>query len=87
MWQRAKAYLDKNSSLICGGSLQENDSLLYLPYYNDHQKGNSIRIEKHTNTDSVSFLIQWWYSQNFQMNGSKDIALFIRHNLEKSDFK
>jgi len=87
IWQRAGIYLRKNASLIGGGSLQENDSVFFLPYYSDHKKGSSIKIEKHLTVDSVSFLVQWWYSQKLQINGSKAIALFMQHNLEKSDFR
>ncbi|MFC4262657.1 hypothetical protein ACFOWM_07205 [Ferruginibacter yonginensis] len=87
MWTRAKMYLNKNAALICGGPLQQSDTLLYIPYYNDHKKGNAIRIEQHVNGDSVSFNIQWWYSQKLQINGSRAIALYMRYKVEKSNFE
>ncbi|RZM11178.1 MAG: hypothetical protein EOO88_47255 [Pedobacter sp.] len=87
VWQRAQFYLDKNASLISGGTLIENDSLLYIPYYNDHKKGNSIRIEKHVSSESIAFIIQWWYSGSLQVNGSKEIALFMQQHIDKSAFE
>lgn len=32
IWSRAKEYLTDNKRLLGGGQLQENDSLLFLPY-------------------------------------------------------
>ena len=56
--------------------MQETDSLLYMPYYNDFQKGNSLRIEQSAIDDSVEFNVIWWYSGNLNTQGDKEIAIY-----------
>lgn len=82
IWLRAKQYLRENKRLIAGGDITENDSVLFVPYYNSYKKGNCIQIEKHSATDSVTFSVQWWYSQNPEPDGEKEIALFMQHNIK-----
>lgn len=82
IWLRAKQYLKENKRLISGGDIIENDSVLFVPYYNSYKKGNCIQIEKHSATDSVTFLVQWWYSQNPEPDSEKEIALFMQYNIE-----
>jgi len=86
MWARAKEYLKRQSGLISGGGLEENDTVLYIPYYNDHKKGNSIRIEQHLKGDSVSMFVMWWYNQKFSLISAKELALYMQKHVYRYDF-
>lgn len=83
VWQRALQLLEGRKSLLAGGVLQQTDSTLFLPYYNEHQKGNSILIERKNLADSVYFKISWWYSKKMQQQGAKEIALFIQKGISR----
>ena len=83
IWKRAIQYIDEHRALISGGDLQQTDSTIYIPYYNDHKKGNSLLIEKHTSADSVIFKVQWFYSQKLQLNGSRKLALFMQKRIRE----
>ena len=86
IWQRAKLYLDTHASLIAGAERVENDSLLFIPYYNSHRKGSSIQIEKHIYAGTVSFGVQCWYSEKIQVNEARKIALFMQQGVTEESF-
>lgn len=86
IWQRAKDYLEMRKNMIVGGNLQINDSIIYMPYYDDYQKGNSLWIERHEKADSVSFLVMWWYSGETNYSGAKEIALYMQQGIERSHY-
>jgi hypothetical protein len=81
VWKRALQLLEGRKSLFAGGNLVQTDSTLFLPYYNEHQKGNSIIITRKRSTDSVIFIVNWWYSQKQQEQGAKEIALFMQKGI------
>ncbi|HNP21636.1 MAG TPA: hypothetical protein PKM63_10610 [Panacibacter sp.] len=87
VWQRAKDFLQERRRLIAGGALQQNDSLLYIPYYTNYHKGNSIMIEKKNLGDSVQVTCRWWYSKQEQADGGKEIALYMQTGISRYDYK
>lgn len=66
--------------------MQETDSLLYMPYYNDFHKGNSLRIEQRAKDDSVEFNIVWWYTGKLNTQGAKEIALYMKTLKDKHSY-
>lgn len=82
VWARAKQFIEKRKRMIVGGALQQNDSLLYMPYYNDFHKGHSFRIEKKTIGDSVQFSVMLWYSGKTMDLGSKEFAFFMKTGID-----
>lgn len=83
VWQRAKDFLKLRKHMIVGGNLQIHDSLIYLPYYNDFHRGNSLKIERHAMNDSIRFFVTWWYSGDSTKTGSKEIALYMQKGIDK----
>ncbi len=58
VWNRAFQYLEMNRLFISGGDLEANDSVIYMPYYNDYHKGTSLKIERKQIADSTLFTVQ-----------------------------
>jgi len=87
IWQRAKDFLKMREHSIVGGNLRVNDSVIYMPYYNDFHRGNSLRFEKHAQGDSVQFFVIWWYSGDSSGTATKEIALYMQHGIERYSFK
>ena len=87
VWQRAKDFLELRKLLIVGGNLHIHDSLIYLPYYNDFHKGNSLIIERHMINDSVRFFVIWWYSGDSSKTGSKEVALYMQKGVDRYHLK
>lgn len=87
VWQRAKEFLERRKLMIVGGNLHIKDSQIYLPYYNDFHKGNSLKIERYAKKDSVSFFVVWWYSGDSTKPGSKEIALYMQKGIDKYRLK
>lgn len=87
VWKRAFDYLESRKGLIVGGKLRVNDTVIFMPYYNSYRKGSSVRIERHPLGDSTLFRIQWWYSRDSSLHGSKEIALYMQHGIERYSFK
>lgn len=78
IWRRASQYLVKNKLLIVGGDLLTEDSVLYMPYYNEFHKGNSLRIQMNARNDSVIFKVNSWYSGKDNLYAAKKIAYFMQ---------
>lgn len=83
VWQRAKDFLELRKYMIVGGNLQMNDTVIFLPYYNDYHKGNSLRIEKHRMMDSTLFKVTWWYSGDSTRRGAYEIAMYMQYGIDK----
>lgn len=83
VWQRAKDFLELRKHMIVGGNLTINDSVIFLPYYNDFHRGNSLKIEKHVIGDSTNFKITWWYSGDSTGSGADEIALYMQYGIDK----
>jgi len=46
VWKRALEFLENRKLIIVGGTLETNDSVIYMPYYKDFHKGTSLKIER-----------------------------------------
>jgi len=57
VWSRAQDYVKKRYRLISGDKMQLNDSILFIPYFNDYHEGNSLEIKRKQKNDSVKFEI------------------------------
>jgi hypothetical protein len=87
IWKRASLFFKERKRIITGGEIQKNDSMIFLPYYNDYHKGNSIKILKKAIGDSVEITAWWWYSGMLQESGGKEIALYMQTGIGRYDFK
>ncbi len=83
IWERGKEFLNLHINQIAGGNPRNNDSVLFIPYSNSYQKGNSVIISRSIFGNKVLFTCQWWYSKKLQENGSKEIAIFMQHHISK----
>jgi hypothetical protein len=86
VWARASEFLETRKPKIIGGELEINDSVIYMPYYNDFNKGTSLKIAKKTFGDSTLFKIEVWNSGKPQPLGAKEIALFLRTGYGRKKF-
>jgi len=87
VWNRAQEYVKKRYRLISGDKMQLNDSVLFIPYFNDYHEGNSLEIKRAQKSDSVQFRITLYNSGNLQQDGSKEIALFMATGIDKYNYK
>ena len=87
VWNRAQEYVKKRYRLISGDEIQLNDSVLFIPYFNDYRKGNSLEINRTQKGDSVQFEIILYRSGIFQEDGSREIALFMTSEIDKYNYK
>ena len=86
VWFRGIQFLKERKRLIAGGELIHNDSTLIIPYSNSHEKGSSIKLEMHSAGDSVEVTAYWWYSRSLEIDGGKEIALFMQKGISKYDY-
>lgn len=86
VWKRASKFLETRQPKLIGGALEINDSVIYMPYYNDFNKGTSLKIAKKTFGDSTLFKIEVWNSGKPQPLGAKEIALFLRTGYGRKKF-
>lgn len=87
VWARASKFMEMRKLMIVGGELQQKDSVIYMPYYNDFHKGHSLRIDRRPIGDSVVFTIKLWYSGKIMDIGSKEIALYMKTGIDRRDYK
>lgn len=87
VWNRAQEYVKKRYRLISGDEIQLNDSVLFIPYFNDYRKGNSLEINRTQKGDSVQFEIILYRSGILQEDGSREIALFMTNEIDKYNYK
>jgi hypothetical protein len=87
VWARASKFMEMRKLMIVGGELQKNDSVIYMPYYNDFHKGHSLRIDRKSIGDSTVFTIKLWYSGKLKDMGSKEIALYMKTGIDRRDLK
>jgi hypothetical protein len=87
VWNRAQEYVKKRYRLISGDKMQLNDSVLFIPYFSDYHKGNSLEIKRAQKGDSVQFRITLYNSGKLQQDGSKEIALFMATGIDKYNYK
>lgn len=87
VWGRASLFLEMRKLEITGGDLQKNDSVIFMPYYNDFQKGASLKIERKQVGDSTIFTVNVWNSGKPVPLGAKEIALFMATSFDRKNYK
>ncbi len=87
VWNRAQEYVKKRYRLISGDKMQLNDSVLFIPYFNNYHNGNTLEIKRAQKGDSVQFEITLYNSGTLQQDGSKEIALFMATGVDKYNYK
>jgi hypothetical protein len=83
VWKRASQFLELRKSLMTGGNLQQNDSVIFMPYYSDYHKGRSLKIERKQVGDSTIFTVNFWYSEKPVENRAKEIALYMATKFDR----
>ncbi len=86
VWNRASQFLEKRKLIIVGGSLEINDTVIYMPYYNDFHKGTSLKIERKQIADSTFFTVSVWNSGKPVPLGAKEIALYMETGIDRIDY-
>lgn len=85
VWSRASEFIKSRKRLLSGGDLQQNNSVIFIPYYNDYHKGTSLKIERKIVGDSTVFTINVWNSGKPIPLGAKEIALFMATKYDRYD--
>ncbi len=86
VWYRASQFLEKRKLIIVGGTLETNDSVIFMPYYNDFHKGTSLKIEREQMADSTFFTVSVWNSGKLVPLGAKEIALYMKTGIDRIDY-
>jgi hypothetical protein len=84
VWNRALEFLEKRKLILVGGTLETNDSVIYMPYYNDFHKGTSLKIERKQIADSTTFTVSVWNSGKPVPLGAKEIALYMKTGIDRN---
>ncbi|HQZ26067.1 MAG TPA: hypothetical protein PLD18_12275 [Flavobacterium sp.] len=87
VWKRASQFLELRKSEMTGGNLQQNDSVIFMPYYTDYHKGRSLKIERKQVGDSTIFTVNFWYSEKPVENRAKEIALYMATSFDRRNIK
>lgn len=87
IWQRAQEFLHERRRLIAGSDMRKSDSLIVIPYGTSYEKGNSVRLTRASNGDSVLFTCYWWYSRMDQDDAEKEMALYMQTGEGRYNFK
>ena len=87
VWKRASQFLKLRKSEMTGGNLQQNDSVIFMPYYTDYHKGRSLKIERKQVGDSTIFMVNFWYAEKPVENRAKEIALFMATSFDRKKIK
>ena len=87
VWKRASKFLELRKSEMTGGNLQQNDSVIFMPYYTDYHKGRSLKIERKQVGDSTVFTVNFWYSEKPVENRAKEIALYMATEFDRKKQK
>lgn len=83
VWARASKFLELRKLELVGGDLKKNDSVIFMPYCNDFQKGTSLIIERKQVGDSTIFTVIVWNSGKPVPLGAKEIALFMATSFDR----
>ena len=70
---------------LVAGDLQKNDSVIFMPYYNDFHKGTSLKIERKQLGDSTIFIVNVWNSEKPATIGAKEIALYMQTSFDRKN--
>jgi len=83
--QRIRQFFDEPRRLLGGGTREFMDSSWHMPYYNSHHKGDRILIEMHQAGERFLFECNWWDSRVVDVDGGKEIALFLHKGISRFD--
>ncbi len=83
VWARASKFLELRKLELVGGDLKKNDSVIFMPYCNDFQKGTSLKIERKQLGDSTIFTVNVWNSGKPLLIGAKEIALYMATEFDR----
>ncbi len=83
--QRIRQFFDEPRRLLGGGTREFMDSSWHMPYYNSHHKGDRILIEMHQAGERFLFECNWWDSRVEDVDGGKEIALFLQKGISRFD--
>ena len=83
--QRIRQFFDEPRRLLGGGTREFMDSSWHMPYYNSHNKGDRILIEMHQSGERFQFECNWWDSRVEDVEGGKEIALFLHKGISRFD--
>lgn len=87
VWNRAPEYLQKMKHLITGGPMQQNDTVVHIPYIPglSYNRGNSIRIIRRAYTDSTAFFTEWFYYDEPDSFSAKELAYYMLTGIDRYD--
>lgn len=87
VWSRAPEYFHKMKHLFSGGAMQQNDTMIYIPYIPGpgFNKGDSIAITRRTHKDSTQFFTVWFYYSKPDSFAAKEIAYYILTGISRYD--
>jgi hypothetical protein len=85
VWARASKFLELRKLELVGGDLQKNDSVIFIPYYNDFHKGTSLKIERKQVGNSTKFTVNVWNSGKPLPIGAKEIALYMQTSFDRKN--
>jgi len=83
--QRIRQFFEEPRRLLGGGHPEFMDSSWHMPYHNSHNKGDRILILMHQKGDRFQFDCNWWYSREEDVEGGKEIALFLQQGISRFD--
>lgn len=85
VWARASKFLELRKLELVGGDLQKNDSIIFMPYYNDFHKGTSLKIKRKQVGNSTKFTVNVWNSGKPVPLGAKEIALYMATSFDRKN--
>ena len=83
--QRIHQFFNEKRRLLSGKAIEFRDSSWHMPYYNSHHKGDRILIEMHQAGERFLFECNWWDSRVVDVDGGKEIALFLHKGISRFD--
>jgi hypothetical protein len=83
--QRIHQFFNEKRRLLSGKAIEFRDSSWHMPYYNSHHKGDRILIEMHQSGERFQFECNWWDSRVEDVEGGKEIALFLHKGISRFD--
>jgi hypothetical protein len=87
VWQRAPVYLQEMKHLISGGKMQQNDSVIFVPYQPglSYNRGDSVCIMRKNQNDSVAFYTAWYSYNSPDSLAAKEIAYYLLTGISRYD--
>lgn len=87
VWERAKGYMSGRYKFFSGGTYQEEDSLLGIPWYNTYHKGSRAEIKRFRLGNKLWINCSYWYNNQPDKDGAKEIALYVQQGVSRYNFR